>query len=815
MYKSDQEMIKGAINGDAIAFGLLIQRHYDNVYGLAFHYLKNFDDAQDIAQDVFVEVFQNLKHLRDSSKFKAWLHSITLNICKMRLRSHKEMIPLDLIENEAQLHHSSLSDPLEECEIKELYDSLMKALEFLSENNRLVLRLYYMDGMSYKEIASFLSVPKSTVTGRMHRAMNQLRDEMMDMSKGAFSYKRRRINGSRLVNCVITDPETGVKYTKIRSVTGKNDIIFTGRYPYEIDLSPDGRFMLSGKLVVPLDGSEYFELVDMPTVCCKYSPDGKKVVFFSGGAIWMIHVSNETSRPIGKPAQIFGTEYKTIYPVISWSPDSEKIAFPRTAEYELNRIWTLSVNDSQLKKIADYPLRGFHNPAWSPDGKYIAYYSGNFDEGRTLKISPAEGGNSEIVLEIERDNINGVPFWSPDSKWIFHYMLDWSLKAVRISDRYEVDITPPDEVGYLLSKQGSKIIFFNQSYDYKETIRLISASGGESCEIGENLTILNEDMFWSYDSKMIITQGENDDGDTIFWMIPISSAKSSCLKLGENLPDNAILRSISPDCGKALYSIKSDINREDLWMNPISIDGKTNGKPMQVFKEYNTAFRWEGMYQWSPDSKRIAVYKDGIYIAHIDGSEPIQLVTGDPRRGPRTIYKWSPDGTMIAFVPYTRNLFELWIVPSIGGEPRRIREIGSRYFVWSPDNKEIALFDEDGKFVIVSINSGIIRKIFDIEKYGIDYVDDFCWSPDGQYLAFIGYKYDDKKPPQIYTVTSEGGLIQQITNDKTYDSNRYLSSLHWSLDGKWIAYGLNGFVKTRPECSFWEVDFNELLSKTK
>jgi len=813
MYKSDYEIVECAIKGDAVAFGLLVQNHYDNVYGLAFRYLKNFDDAQDVAQDVFVEVFQNLKYLRDPSKLRAWLHGITLNLCKMRLRSRKEMLPIDLMGDEIQnyLHHFIISNPAEEYEKNELQDNLTKAIEFLSENNRLVLKLYYMDGMSYREIASFLSVPKSTVKGRMHRAMDQLRDEMVDMAKGAFS-KRHRVSKSVSKNGIIIDSKTGAKYTKIRSVTGKNDIVFTTKYPYEICLSPNGKFMLSRGLVVPLDGSEYFELVDMPTGCCKYSPDGEKVVFFSEGAIWMISVSPETGRPIGDAIKIFDSEYKSIYPVISWSLDSEKIAFPRTAEHELNRIWTLSIKDGQLIKVADYPVRGFHNPSWSPNGKYIAYYAGNLEEGRTLRVSIADGATSEKVLDVERDNINSVPFWSPDSKWLFHYMLDWSLKAVRLSDKYEIDVTPPDEVGYLISHSNGKMIFFSQSYDYKATLRLVSASGGESCELGKHITLWGEDRFWSSDSKIIITQGENNDSDMVFWMIPVSGTKPFHLNLKDLLPDKAIPRSISPDCEKILFSVKPDQNSEDLLVLPISEkDGKANGPPILVFKGYDTMYRWNGMYQWSPDSTRIAVYKDGIYVVYVDGSDPTQVTTGDPRRGVRTTHKWSPDGTMIAFIPYTRSGIELWIVSSIGGESRKIIDLSSRFYVWSPDSKEIALFDKDGKFMIISINSGIIRKAFDLEKYAFDEVGYFCWSPDGQYLALVGYKDGDEKPPQIYTVTLEGDIVKQITNDRIYDNNRNLSNLYWSPDGKWITYGLDGFVKVRPECTFWEVDVKDLL----
>ena len=818
MYQSDHEIVDRAIKGDAVAYGLLVQRHYDAVYGLAFRFMRNFDDAQDVTQDVFVEVFQSLKYLRDPSKLGAWLHGITLNLCKMRLRSRKEMLPIDLMGDEIQdyLYHLTISNPAEEYEKNELQDNLMKAIEFLSENNKLVLKLYYMDGMSYKEIASFLSVPKSTVKGRIHRAVNQLRDEMVDVMKGAFSYKPRRAKTSVSANGIIIDPKTGAKYNKTRNITGKNDMVFTTKYPYEISLSPNGRFLISRGLVVLLDGDEYFDLVDMPTLCCTYSPDGRKVAFFSEGAIWMIYVSPKTGRPIGDAVKIFDAEYKSIYPNISWSPDSEKIAFPRTAEHELNRIWTLSISDGHLIKVVDYPVRGFHNASWSPDGEYIAYYAGNYEEGRTLRVSPADGGVSEKIISVERDNINCLPFWSPDSKWLFHYMLDWSLKAIRLSDKYEIDITPPDEVGYLISHSPEKMIFFNQSYDYRPTLRIVSASGGESCELGKHLILLGDERFWSSDSKMIITQGENNDSDMVFWMIPVSGNKPFHLKFGDALPEKAVPCSISPDCEKVLYSVKPNQNTEDLWIVSISTkDGKASGSPILVFKGYDTMYRWNGMYQWSPDSTRIAVYKSGVCVAFTDGSEPIQITTGDPRRGPRVIYKWSPDGNMISFIPYTKNIYELWVVPSIGGESRKVMDVGSRFFEWSPDSKEIAIFDREGKFVIISIDDGVIRQIFDLEKYGLDEVGYFCWSPDGQYLAFAGYKYEDEKPPQIYTVTSEGGIVKQITNDRIYDDNRNLSNLYWSPDGRWIAYGLDGFVKTRPECTFWEVDVEELLSESE
>ncbi len=90
----EEQIVKNAINGDANAFGLLVQRHYDTVFRLAFQFLKNPTNAEDVTQDVFVEAFQNLKYLKEPSKFGAWIKGITFNLCKMWIRRYKNLITI-------------------------------------------------------------------------------------------------------------------------------------------------------------------------------------------------------------------------------------------------------------------------------------------------------------------------------------------------------------------------------------------------------------------------------------------------------------------------------------------------------------------------------------------------------------------------------------------------------------------------------------------------------------------------------------------------------------------------------------------------
>ena len=190
----ERHLIERSTEGDIDAFALLMQKYHKVIYGLAFHLLRNFDDAQDITQDVFIEAFQNLGQLRDHSKFASWIRGITVNLCRMWLRRHTRTVPLEEIDSEPRhyLAHQSTSDPAEEYENIELQDTVRKAVNSLSEKNRLVVTLYYTSGMSYKEIAAFLGVPVTTVEGRMHRARKLLKEEMIEMAEEVFADEARR-----------------------------------------------------------------------------------------------------------------------------------------------------------------------------------------------------------------------------------------------------------------------------------------------------------------------------------------------------------------------------------------------------------------------------------------------------------------------------------------------------------------------------------------------------------------------------------------------------------------------------------------------
>ncbi len=95
---------------------------------------------------------------------------------------------------------------------------------------------------------------------------------------------------------VIIDPNTDIKYTEINTFTGKRDVI---EYTTGLDLSPNGKFLLNGNLIVPFSGGDPFELVNIPAGRGTWSPNGKMVAFYSNDAIWVVPVSPETGQSTG------------------------------------------------------------------------------------------------------------------------------------------------------------------------------------------------------------------------------------------------------------------------------------------------------------------------------------------------------------------------------------------------------------------------------------------------------------------------------------------------------------------------------------
>lgn len=192
MKTEDGYIIRKCLDGDSAAFGILVDKYKGGIYALAYSRLRNFHDAEDVTQEVFVKAYQKLRTLRRWDNFHAWLYAITSNLCKDWARSRSRRPDREFIDDEALDRLDILSlDSFRERNIHEAFqESLNEALDSLPETHRQVLTLFYLGGMSGKEISVFLGMSHSTIRQRLYRARSQLKEEMLAMMTEAFETQK-------------------------------------------------------------------------------------------------------------------------------------------------------------------------------------------------------------------------------------------------------------------------------------------------------------------------------------------------------------------------------------------------------------------------------------------------------------------------------------------------------------------------------------------------------------------------------------------------------------------------------------------------
>ena len=176
----DAILVTRTQQGDREAFGKLIVRYQGEMYRLCYGVVGNASDAEDLVHDAFVEAYLKIDQVRQPERFRAWLRTLTLNLCRMWIRRRKHTIRVEEMTDEELAETELVCSPTGEDD--EMAPSMMKAaMSGLSYKERLILVLHYWEGLSYDEIASFLDIPRGTVMSRLHRARERLKKEMLRM----------------------------------------------------------------------------------------------------------------------------------------------------------------------------------------------------------------------------------------------------------------------------------------------------------------------------------------------------------------------------------------------------------------------------------------------------------------------------------------------------------------------------------------------------------------------------------------------------------------------------------------------------------
>ena len=168
---TDVELV-AAVESDLEAFGELIRRHQDFVYGAALRVVRNPVLAQDVAQDAFVRAYKALPDFRGQAAVRSWLYRIATNLALNAVQRRKEY-PADALPETP-----TASGPERDTVRGQMAADLRAAIEELPDDLRVPLVMREYGGMSYQEIANDIDIPLNTVRTRILRARRSLRDAM-------------------------------------------------------------------------------------------------------------------------------------------------------------------------------------------------------------------------------------------------------------------------------------------------------------------------------------------------------------------------------------------------------------------------------------------------------------------------------------------------------------------------------------------------------------------------------------------------------------------------------------------------------------
>ena len=171
-------MIRRFLAGDEDAFAGIVREWETRVFNLAWRYMGNREDAQDVVQDTFLSVFRSAKELRDPDSFRTWIYRIALNHCRSRWRRERSNPSLESLQEgsedgEIQVAgaRTAGSDPGIALETR---DMIRKALLGLSEPHRAAIILKEYMGLSLEEIARVMGCPLSTAKSRLYHGLKDV-----------------------------------------------------------------------------------------------------------------------------------------------------------------------------------------------------------------------------------------------------------------------------------------------------------------------------------------------------------------------------------------------------------------------------------------------------------------------------------------------------------------------------------------------------------------------------------------------------------------------------------------------------------------
>ena len=178
---NELELIQGLKNGNERAFKFLVDTYQNLVYNTAIGIVQNAEDAEDVSQEVFIQVYRSIHSFKGESKLSTWLYRITTSRALDLLRSRKSKKRFGFLQrlfgegNEPLLELPDFHHPGVALDKKEQAAQLFNAINQLPDNQKTAFTLHKVENLSYQEVSEVMATSVSAVESLMHRAKQNLR----------------------------------------------------------------------------------------------------------------------------------------------------------------------------------------------------------------------------------------------------------------------------------------------------------------------------------------------------------------------------------------------------------------------------------------------------------------------------------------------------------------------------------------------------------------------------------------------------------------------------------------------------------------
>ena len=178
----EERLIKQLQAEDSSAYHELVKLYQDKIINTCFGFVHNIEEAEDLAQEVFIQVFNSIKNFRGESKLGTWIYRIAINKSLNKIRSRRSAIIIaidSLFESEKKAETGPSESPYKTLENKERAEILHKSIRILPENQKSAFVLSKYQGLKNKQIADIMNLSLSAVEALLNRAKKNLQKSLV------------------------------------------------------------------------------------------------------------------------------------------------------------------------------------------------------------------------------------------------------------------------------------------------------------------------------------------------------------------------------------------------------------------------------------------------------------------------------------------------------------------------------------------------------------------------------------------------------------------------------------------------------------